>query len=380
VSDSPEPRLARTVAGRGVTLIRRIFDGAPAGAINLGLGQSTDAIPEPAWEAARRALESRKVPYSPTAGLPALRAAVGERLHGGAAPESVLVTAGSQQALWTVLMGLVDPGEEVIFAEPGYPAYRVVTEMIGAKPVAVPLSFDDEWALQPEAVEEAWTERTRAVIVASPANPTGMDAGDDASLARLHELCERNEAWLICDEIYSGLSFRRRHGRLSALGSRAISISGISKTFAGTGLRVGWLKADPQVVQGLLPLHQQVALCASTIGQHAAIACLELWSEGFLEDLRALYEPRRQAAVAGLSAIAGLRFHEPDGAFYVFADFSQHAEDTFALAMRLRNDHQVLTAPGESFGAAGKGWLRISFATEPEQVREGLERIKAALA
>ena len=374
------PRFARTVAGRGVTLIRRIFDGAPEGAINLGLGQSTDPIPEPAWEAARQALESRKIPYTPTAGLPRLRSLVGECLHAGAPPESVLVTAGSQQALWTVLMGLVDPGEEVIFAEPGYPAYRVVTEMIGARPVVIPLSFDESWALDPDAVEAAWTDKTRAVIVASPANPTGMDAGDDASLARLHELCERNEAWLVCDEIYSGLSFRKRHGRLSALGPRAISISGISKTFAGTGLRVGWLQADPRVVQGLLPLHQQVALCASTVGQHAAIACLELWSDGFLDELHELYEPRRRAAVEGLSAIPGLRFHEPDGAFYIFADFSAHAEDTFVLAQRLRDEHLVLTAPGEAFGPAGRGWLRISFATEPEQVREGLGRIAAALS
>lgn len=380
MSDPRPPRFARAVAGRGVTLIRRIFDGAPAGAINLGLGQSTDAIPEPAWEAARQALEPRKVPYTPTAGLPRLRSLVGDRLHAGAPPESVLVTAGSQQALWTVLMGLVDPGEDVIFAEPGYPAYRVVTEMIGATPVVIPLSFDEGWALDPDAVEAAWTDKTRAVIVASPANPTGMDAGDDASLARLHALCERHEAWLVCDEIYSGLSFRRRHGRMSALGPRAICISGISKTFAGTGLRVGWLQADPQVVQGLLPLHQQVALCASTVGQHAAIACLELWTDDFLEDLRALYEPRRRAAIEGLSAIPGLRFHEPDGAFYVFADFSSHAEDTFALAMRLRDEQLVLTAPGEAFGPSGRGWLRISFATEPEQIREGLARIASALA
>lgn len=380
IDPSPPPRLARTVAGRGLTLIRSVFEGAPDGALNLGLGQPTDPMPEAAREAARRFLESGRVPYTPTAGVRRLRELVGERLHDGAPPESVMITAGSQQALWTALMGLVDPGEEVIFAEPGYPAYRAMTEMIGARPVAVPLAYEDRWALALEAVEAAWTERTRAVIVASPANPTGMEAGDDASLAGLHELCARGDAWLICDEVYAGLSFRRGHGRLSALGPRAISISSISKTFSATGLRVGWLHADPRVVEGLLPLHQQLVTCASAVGQAAAVACLELWNDDHRDRLRSVYEPRRLAAIAGLAEISGVRFHEPDGAFYVFADFSAHSPDDLGLALRLRDEQEVLTAPGRAFGEAGRGWLRLSFATEPDRVREGIGRIASALS
>ena len=144
---TPPIRFARCVSGRGITLIRRVYEGAPAGCINLGLGQPTDPAPEAAIAAAKAMLDRGVVAYSPTAGIPELRAALAERVYGSRA-ESVLVTSGSQEALWVTLMGLVDPGEDVLFAEPGYPAYRMVTEMIGARAVAVPTRFEDKWRLE----------------------------------------------------------------------------------------------------------------------------------------------------------------------------------------------------------------------------------------
>ncbi len=373
-------RLARCVEGRGITLIRRVFEGAPAGCINLGLGQPTDPVPDVGLEAIRAALATRHVAYAPTAGLPALREALATTVYGDGRADRVLVTAGSQQALWVTLMGLVNPGEDVLIAEPGYPAYRMVTEMIGARAVSVPLSFASGWKLDPAAIEAAWTDRTRALIVASPSNPTGMFAGTQAVVERLARLCEERDAWFIGDEIYTAIRFGDAHAPVATFGDRVVAIGGLAKAFSATGLRIGWIHAHPDVVRGVMPILQQVALCAPTLGQHAAIACLSLWGPGLFDELRERYGARRAAMVAALGAIPGVRFHQPEGAFYVLADVSAHATDTFALAMRLRDEARVITAPGESFGAACGGMLRLSFASEPDVIAEGVGRIGRFLA
>jgi aspartate/methionine/tyrosine aminotransferase len=373
-------RLARCVEGRGITLIRRVFEGAPPDCINLGLGQPTDPVPEPALGAIRAVLDGRHVPYAPTAGLPSLRRILADRVYGHGDPSRILVTAGSQQALFVTLMGLVNPGEDVLIAEPGYPAYRMVTGMIGANPVSVPVTYEAGWKLDPDAVEAAWTERTRAVIVASPANPTGMFAGSQASVERLARLCEERGAWFVGDEIYSAIRFVEPHRPVAELGDRVVAIGGLAKAFSATGLRIGWLSAHPDVVTGIMPLLQQVALCAPTLGQHAAVAALNEWGPALFAQLRERYGRRRDAMIAALREIPDIRFHEPEGAFYVLVDVSRHATDTFALAMRLRDEAKVITAPGESFGPQCAGLLRLSFASDPEVLREGVARIAAHLA
>lgn len=370
-------RLARCVTGRRVSLIRQVFDGAPADAINLGLGQPTDAVPAVVREAAERAMASGLAPYSATAGMKELRAAIGDRVYQGDGFESVLVTSGSQEALWVALMGLVDPGDEVIIAEPAYPAYRTVVEMIGAHVVSVKLDFASGFRIDPAAVEAAWSPRTRAVIVASPANPTGMMTATPDELESIHALCADRDAWLISDEVYAPLRYDQAPAPI-ARGDRMVTVAGISKAFSCMGFRVGWVHARPEVIQGLVPLHQQVALCAPTVGQTVALACMELWGEPYFSQLRGHYAARRAAAVTALRAVGNVRFHEPEGAFYVFADVARYATDTFALAMRMREQHKVITAPGEAFGDAA-GYLRISFATTPELVTEGIRRIGEAL-
>lgn len=372
-------RLSRCVAGRGITLIRRVFEGAPSDCINLGLGQPTDPVPDDALEAIRKVLDGKHVPYAPTAGLPVLRKLLAERVYMDGDPSRVLVTAGSQQALWVTLMGLVDPGEDVLIAEPGYPAYRMVTGMIGANAVSVPVTFESGWKLDPDAVEAAWTPKTRALIVASPANPTGMFAGSQETVERLARMCEERDAWLVGDEIYAAIRFVEPHRPMSELGDRVIAIGGLAKAFSATGLRVGWIHAPSEVVQGIMPLLQQVALCAPTLGQHGAIAALHRWGPPLFAELRERYGQRRAAILEALADIPGVRFHAPEGAFYVLVDVSSHATDTFQLAMRLRDEAKVITAPGESFGPTCGGLLRLSFASEPSVIREGVARIASHL-
>ena len=370
-------RLARAVQGRGITLIRRVYEGAPPGCINLGLGQPADPVPDAALAAARAALEKRVVAYTPTAGLPELRAALAEKAYGDRA-ESVLVTSGSQEALWVTLMGLVNPGEDVLFAEPGYPAYRMVTEMIGARAVTVRTRLEDGWRLDPDAVAAAWTAGTRALIVGSPGNPTGCFAQDQAGMERLYRLCVERDAWFIADEIYAPIRFARPHEPLHVLGDRVVAIGGMSKAWSGTGFRIGWIHALPELLHGVMPLHQQVALCAPTIGQHAALACMPAWGEPLERELAERYGPRRRAMLESIARMPDARVHEPDGAFYAFVDVSRHAQDTLALALRLRDEAKVITAPGEAFGAMA-GYLRLSFVADPDVIREGVGRIAAFL-
>jgi aminotransferase len=372
-------RLARCVEGRGITLIRRVFEGAPADCVNLGLGQPTDPAPDVALDAARAVLDGRMLAYSPTAGFPELRRLIAERVYADPDPASVLVTAGSQQAAWVTLMGLVNPGEDVLVPEPGYPAYRMIAGMIGANPVSVPVTFESGWRLDPEAVERAWTERTRALIVASPSNPTGMFAGTQRDVERLASLCAERDAWLVADEIYAGIRFVEGHRPLGELGDRVVAVDGLSKAFSCTGLRIGWIHARPEVIRGVMPLLQQVALCAPTIGQRVALACLATWGPELFAELRERYGRRRDAACAALREIPGVRFHEPEGAFYVLVDVSAYARDTFELAMRLREEARVITAPGEAFGPSCAGSLRISFVSDPPVVREGVSRIASFL-
>ena len=371
--------VVRRLRDRGVTLIRKVYEGAPAGSINLGLGQPTDPFPEIVRDACVAMAEERSAPYGPTAGLSELRQTISQRAYTDAGADSVLVTAGTQEALWVALMGLVEAGEEVMVPEPSYPAYRLVTELIGARPVSLPLRFEQRWRLDIDAVRQAWSDNMRAIVIGSPSNPTGMIAASSEELAAIHALCRERQAWMIVDEIYAQLRYggsaKAAIASLDGLGERVIAINGVSKTFSCMGFRVGWLHADPGIVDGLMPLHQQVALCASIFGQRAALACLSLWDESYFASLNLRYEPRRTAALEALQQIDQIRFHEPEGGFYVFVDVSAYASDTFDLALRLRDQAGVITAPGEAFGPSTAGYLRLSFADDANRVGEGVRRI-----
>jgi len=373
-------RAARRMDGIERTLIRQIFDSAPAGAINLGLGQPDLPTPPLAAAAGIAGITAGRTFYTSTAGDPGLRAAIAGRYPGFASgPENVVVTVGSQEAMFAVALTLVDAGDEILYPDPGYPAYAVVARLIGATGVPYPLRPEREFRIDPGDVESRLTERTRLVIVCSPSNPTGgVNRKEEvAALARLLE--RRGVAWL-SDEIYGGFCYDGVAPSLTqASREGGIVISGIAKDVSMTGWRIGWAAGPAAIIARVIAAHQYLVTCAPSVSQWAALATFT--PEGEAERARYLeiFRRRRLLAAEGLAKIPGLKFGMPAGAFYFFVDASAYGA-SLPLAKRILESCNVVTIPGEAFGSNGAGYLRISYAACEADITEGLRRIGAELA
>jgi len=372
-------RAARRMAGIERTLIRRIFDEAPAGAINLGLGQPDLPTPGPVALAGIGAIARGETGYTSTAGDPRLRRAIANSLGPAVAgPEQVLVTVGSQEAMFAALLALVDAGDEVLYPDPGYPAYPVVARLLGAKPVPYPLHRRRGFRPDPQQIGALLNDRTRAVILCSPSNPTGacMEAGDLDDLVRL---LERAGVPWISDEIYAGFHYGERLVSPAEVAPHGgLLVSGLSKDMSMTGWRVGWVAGPEEIVSRIIAAHQYLVTCAPSISQKAALAAFT--EEGRAERTRSLeiFRGRRELMAAELAGVPRVRFDLPDGAFYFFVDVSAHG-DSLELARRILQRREVVTIPGEAFGEQGRGFLRVSFAASEAAIREGVRRIALEL-
>ena len=373
------PRVASRLTGIELSLIRKVQLAAGPGAINLGLGEPTLESPAAIRHAVAEYARRGAFRYSPTAGDLELRARVarGTPDHGGEAA-SVMVTAGTQEALAVVLLGLLEDGDELLIPEIAYPAYRTIGAIAGAVVTTYPTPF--ERGFRPSAVEIGGriTERTRVVLLCSPANPTGAITADD-DVAALEKLAGTRGVWLLSDEIYADIHLGPRPPRRPR-GPATLVIAGPSKSHAMTGLRVGWLVGPPALLGRLLPLHQQIALCASTAAQVAAKAALDL-DPGYGEQVRDAYRARWAVLRSCLTEVRGLRFVEPEGAFYALVDARERiGDDSRRFAIETARTGGVVVVPGESFGMAARGFLRISFASTEDEIRRGMARLAAALA
>jgi len=371
--------LARRIDGVDRTLIRRIFDSAPPGAINFGLGQPDLPTVPSAALAGVAAIVDGRTSYTATAGDAELRVAIAARYPGFATgPGSVLVTVGTQEAMFAACLALVDAGDELLYPEPGYPAYPLVARLIGARPVPYPLRPERGFRLDPDDLTERLSPRTRLVILCSPSNPTGTAIGS-ADLATIVErLGARGVPW-ISDEIYAGLWYDAptpAPWRLVPEGG--LVISGLSKDASMTGWRVGWIVGAEETIARLNAVHQYLVTCAPSISQQAAKGALRPAGLAEQERYRQAFCERRRVMAERLASIPRLRFTPPDGAFYFFVDVSAYGE-SLELARRILERRQVITIPGEAFGPSGAGWIRLSFACDVATIREGMERIAAEL-
>jgi aspartate aminotransferase len=372
--------LARRVRTLERTLIRRLFDAAPADAINLGLGQPDLPSPPNVALAGIRAIAWGKTAYSPTAGVAALRQAVAARYPGFAAgPESVVVTCGSQEAMFAAYLALVDPGAEVLCPDPGYPAYGPVARLVGAVPVSYPLHAKAGFRLDPADVLDRVTERTALVVLGSPSNPTGVVHTRAELVPLVRGLAARRVPWL-SDEVYSGFCYDGEFVSPSAIApDGGVVVSGLSKDASMTGWRVGWIVGPIELARRATAVHQYLVTCAPSVSQEAAVAALDAVGAtaraGYLETFRR----RRDVMERALAEVPGVRFERPQGAFYFFVDVSRHgsSED---VARRILERRNVIVIPGIAFGAEGEGWLRVSFAATEERIVEGVSRIAAELA
>ena len=373
-------RPGRRMDGIEKTMIRRIFDSAPPGSINLGLGQPDLPTPPRIALAGIRGIASGRTGYTATAGDPEVREAIARRYPWSASGAGgVVVTIGSQEAVFASVLTLVDSGEEILVPDPGYPGYPNVARLVGAVPVAYPLRPERGFRVDPADVEARLTSRTRLVIVCSPSNPTGaIDAAEDvARLATL--LQEREVAWL-SDEIYGGFAYEAPAPSLAAVApDGGVVVSGLSKDLSMTGWRLGWVVAPQAIAARIIAAHQSIVTCASSVSQAAALTALSTEADpdraGYLE----IFRRRRDLMHAELSRIPGLPVVLPGGAFYFFVDVRGFGA-SLEIADRLLTRHRVITIPGEAFGPGGAGFLRISYAAADESIRRGIAALREVLA
>ncbi|MGZ9160576.1 MAG: aminotransferase class I/II-fold pyridoxal phosphate-dependent enzyme [Candidatus Limnocylindrales bacterium] len=378
-----ERALAERVRAVPPSGIRRFFDilATMDDVISLGVGEPDFDTPRVVVEAGVESLREGRTHYTSNYGTIELRRALSEHLerrygvHYDPATE-LLITVGASEALDLALRATCDPGDEVILHEPSYVAYIPAIVFAGGVPRLVSTRFEDDFALDPGAVEAAVTDRTKALFLGYPSNPTGAVL-PDAVQDELAAIAERHDLLVYSDEIYDRLAYGSyRHRAFSALPGmreRTILMGGFSKAYAMTGWRVGYLAAPTAILEGIVKVHQYGIMSAPTVAQDAALAALQD-AEPDVERMLAEYDRRRRLLVDGLNAI-GLDTFEPRGAFYAFPRIASTGLDDETFTERLLTEERVAVVPGSAFGPSGAGHVRMCYATSYEGIEEALRRI-----
>jgi aspartate/methionine/tyrosine aminotransferase len=340
-----------------------------------------------------QAIASGKTRYNPPSGLPELRSAIakdaGERRGIDIKPAEVVVGPGAKPLLMLPVMALVDHDDEVIYPNPGFPSYRNVIELAGGKPIPVPLLEENNFSFDLDAFDAKINDKTRLIILDSPANPTGGVIPPD-DLAHILRAAERYNCWILSDEIYMRMIYGGDHLRagkntpVRSIASfpgakeRTIIVDGFSKTYAMTGWRLGFGIMPEALAKkvGLLLTHS--VGCTATFTQHAGIEALT-GPQAQVEAVRAEYQRRRNLIVAGLNAIPGITCQTPQGAFYVFPNVKRFGLSSAQLADYLLQEAGVALLPGTAFGEYGEGYLRLCYSNSRENIQEALERMAEAL-
>ena len=354
--------------------------------IHFEIGQPDFPTFENICEAGIQAIRSGKTRYTPPAGMIELRAAIAEdasRRRGiSIVPQEVVIGPGGKPNLFFPTLALVEEGDEVMYPDPGFPTYEAMIRVAGGIPVPMPLLEENDFSLDLEAFDRLINPRTRLVILNSPSNPTGGVLSWEA-LHHIAEQVQRYDCWVLSDEIYSRLVYdgltAPSIASLRGMKERTIIVDGFSKTYSMTGWRLGF---------GIMPvaLAQRVELLLThSIGATAhftQFAGLEaiLGAQEAVNEMVAEFQRRREVMVSGLNSIPGFRCRQPQGAFYAFPNIREIGQSSAELADRLLEEAGVALLPGSAFGAYGEGYLRLSYATGVEAIREGLARIRRVLS
>jgi len=363
--------------------------------IDLTVGEPDFPTPQPIREAAKRAIDEGNNFYTPVAGYNDLREAVARKLrreNGLDYPSSrVMVSNGAKHCIANALLALVDPGDEVVIPAPHWVSYAELVKLAGGTPVSVPTLAREGYKLAPASLEAAMGPRTKALILCTPSNPTGA-VYSAAELAALAQVLERRpRVWVISDEVYEHIDYVGEHASpasIPSLADRTVLVNGVSKAYAMTGWRIGYLAGPEALVKACIDLQGQMTTNASSIAQRAAFAALESGTS-LIGGMLAAFRRRRDLVVAGAAALPGLSLVEPQGAFYIFPDVSAHfgsragarsasiaGSDDFADF--LLDEARVAVVPGSAFG--DDSCVRISFASADERLAAALERMASALA
>ncbi len=369
--------------------IRKFFDivRETEGAISLGVGEPDFVTPWKVRSAAITSLQRGYTQYTGNRGLPQLLDLISRYLQERFAleydPKHILITVGGSEAIDLALRACVERGEEVLVPDPAYVSYSPLVTMADGVAVQVECREEDNFVLKPEYLEKAITEKTKAIILTYPNNPTGAIMTEE-QLKEIAEVIIRHDLLVITDEIYAELTYGRKHASIVSLPGmkeRTIYVGGFSKAFAMTGWRMGFVCAPAEIDEAMFKIHQYGIMCAPTMSQYAAIEALK---DGFgdnfatVEEMRDSYDKRRKFVLCSLEEI-GLHCFEPQGAFYAFPSVKSTGLTGEAFAEGLLKSQKVAVVPGSAFGAFGGNNVRISYATSMNALSQAFERMSAFL-
>ncbi|MDE2490712.1 MAG: pyridoxal phosphate-dependent aminotransferase [Elusimicrobia bacterium] len=354
--------------------------------VHLEIGEPDFDTPANIRDAAKRALDAGFTHYGPSAGLPEARKAVAEyvaRTRGvPVAPEETLIVPGGKPVIFFTILALLDPGDEAIYPNPGFPIYESMIEYVGGKAVPLPIREENDWDFDPAELERLLSPKTKLVILNSPANPTGgvMSAATMERVARaLRD--KAPQAVLLSDEIYSRIVYEGEHRSLLSLPGmkeRTVLLDGFSKTWAMTGWRLGYAVAPKPLIDAMAKLATNDHSCTASFAQIAAVEALQ-GPQDSVTAMVAEFRRRRDAIVSGLNALPGVSCRSPRAAFYVFPNVKGLGLKSKALSDALLDRAGVACLPGTSFGAYGEGYLRFSYANSVENIEAALAAMRDAL-
>jgi aminotransferase len=366
--------------------IRKFFDlvANMEGVISLGVGEPDFVTPWHIRESAIYAIEKGYTMYTSNAGMPELRAEVARYLaeHSGLTykPENeILITVGVSEALDLAMRSILNPGEEVIMADPCYVSYAPCVSMAGGVPVLVPTRVEDNFELRAKEIAPRITPKTKAILLGYPANPTGATMSKE-KLSEIGALALKHNLLVISDEIYGRLIYGIKEvcfAALPGMQENTILLSGFSKAYAMTGWRLGFAAGNKDIIAAMTKIHQYTMLCAPILAQKAAIEALKS-GEPDVQEMVADYNRRRRVMVKGLNNI-GLTCFEPKGAFYAFPSIKSSGMSSDEFSEKLLFEEKVVVVPGTAFGSCGEGYIRCCYATAMPQIEEALVRIKRFL-
>ncbi len=348
--------------------------------ISFSLGEPDFTTPLHIIEAAKASLERGETHYTPSPGIPELRRAIAEKLKKDnkieTKPGNIIVTPGAKQAIFEVMLSVLQEGDDAIIFDPAWVSYDPCVKLAGARTIWAPTQRDKDFT--PVGVEEFITKKTKLIVINSPCNPTGGVYGRE-TLKEIADIAIDKNIFVLSDEIYEKIIYDKEHisiGSMDGMQELTITVNGFSKAYAMTGWRLGYVSAPKEVYEQMLKLHSHSVSQATSFVQYAGLAALRGDQTPVALMVRE-FRARRDLLVRGLNKL-GIKCARPDGAFYAFADVSEYGSGE-AIAELLLNKVFVATTPGSAFGEAGNDFIRISYATSQERIKEALRRMEAVL-
>jgi len=359
----------------------RELESAGRSIVHMEIGEPDFATPQPIVQAGIDALRKGHTHYTPALGLSALRTAIADdyqvRYGVEIDPDTIIVTPGSSGALQLACGVIVNPGDEVLLTDPGYPCNKHFVQLMGGIPNFIQLSEENNYQLTLDEIKKNWSPKTRAIILASPSNPTGIVL-DDELLESVALFAKQKNAYLILDEIYHGLIYGSQAKTFAGRFDNVFIINSFSKYFCMTGWRIGWLISPKAFVNDVDKLAQNIFLASSTPGQYAALAAFSDESIQVLESYRAEFQQRRDYLFEAVQSLGFQIKHKPAGAFYLYANSSQLADDSFQLAEGLLENVGVAITPGKDFGESNaSAHVRFAYTTSLAQLELGVQKMRS---